>query len=109
MLVAFGRRMKSSLRESDLLARIGGDEFIVVVEDVKGEADAAAIAEKLLAALRDPLDAAGHSIAASASIGIAVCHANESPQDLMKRADRALYRAKRAGRARYHIDVLEPA
>ena len=109
LLVAFGRRMKSTLRESDLLARIGGDEFIVVVEDVKGEADAAAIAEKLLAALCEPLDAAGHSIAASASIGIAVCRASESPQDLMKRADRALYRAKRAGRARYHIDVLEPA
>jgi diguanylate cyclase (GGDEF)-like protein/PAS domain S-box-containing protein len=105
LLIAFGRQLKTALRESDLLARIGGDEFTIVVEGVKSRDDAAAIADKLFAVLRDPLDVAGHLIVISASIGIALCRASDSPQALMKRADRALYEAKRAGRARYHIDT----
>ncbi len=105
LLVAFGRRLKSALRESDLLARFGGDEFTLVVEGVKGTEDAAAIVEKLFAKLRDPLDATGHPIVVSASIGVALCRASDDPQAIMKRADQALYEAKRAGRARYHIDA----
>jgi diguanylate cyclase (GGDEF)-like protein/PAS domain S-box-containing protein len=105
LLVAFTRQLKSAMRESDLLARIGGDEFTVVVEGAKERGDVAVIAEKLLAALRDPLDIAGHAIVVSASIGIALCRASDDPQALMKRADQALYEAKRAGRARYHIDA----
>jgi diguanylate cyclase (GGDEF)-like protein/PAS domain S-box-containing protein len=105
LLVAFTRQLKSAMRESDLLARIGGDEFTLVVEGAKEREDVAAIAEKLLAALRDPLDVAGHAIVVSASIGIALCRGSDSPSALMKRADQALYEAKRAGRARYHIDA----
>jgi diguanylate cyclase (GGDEF)-like protein/PAS domain S-box-containing protein len=103
LLIAFTRHLKAALRESDLLARIGGDEFTIVVEGVKEREDAAAIADKLLASLRDPLDVAGHAIVVSASIGIALCHEGDTAQGLMKRADQALYEAKRAGRARYQI------
>jgi diguanylate cyclase (GGDEF)-like protein/PAS domain S-box-containing protein len=105
LLVTFTRQLKAALRESDLLARIGGDEFTLVVEGAKEPEDAAAIADKLFAALREPLDVAGHAIVVSASIGIALCRPSDSAQAIMKRADEALYEAKRAGRARYHIDA----
>jgi diguanylate cyclase (GGDEF)-like protein/PAS domain S-box-containing protein len=105
LLVAFVQRLKGALRESDLLARIGGDEFTIVAEDLSGAEDAAAIAAKALASLHDPLDVGGHRIPVSTSIGIALYREGDTQQTMMRRADRALYEAKGAGRARYSLSA----
>ena len=103
LLVAFGKRLQVALRESDLVARLGGDEFTVIAEGLKDAADAAAIADKVIAAMRVPVDIDGRALSASTSIGLALCHEEDTPQTLVQRADKAMYEAKRAGRARYHM------
>jgi diguanylate cyclase (GGDEF)-like protein/PAS domain S-box-containing protein len=101
LLVAFAKRLQGALRESDLVARLGGDEFTVIGEGLKDTGDAVAIADKIIAAMRDPIDIDGHALSASTSIGLALCRDGDTPQTLMQRADKALYEAKGAGRARY--------
>ncbi|HET7766245.1 MAG TPA: sensor domain-containing diguanylate cyclase [Burkholderiales bacterium] len=103
LLVAFARRLQASLRENDLVSRFGGDEFTVVAENLKGQEDAASIADKMLAAMREPFDIEGRALAVTVSIGIAIYRDGDTSQTLMKRADEALYEAKGAGRARYHL------
>lgn len=89
VLIALVDALRSALRESDEFYRIGGDEFAVVLE-VNGEAEAAAIAQRLLIAARR----SGHSI----SVGAALNTADETGRETLRRADEALYQAKRAGR-----------
>jgi diguanylate cyclase (GGDEF)-like protein/PAS domain S-box-containing protein len=104
LLAAFAKRIKGAVRESDFVARVGGDEFTIVTEGLRGTEDATAIAEKVLAAMRDPLDVDGNTLKASASIGIALYSEGDTPKTLMHRADVALYEAKGAGRARYSLE-----
>ena len=101
LLVAFAKRLQGALRESDLVARLGGDEFTVIAEGLKDAGDAVAIADKIIAAMRDPIDIDGRALSASTSIGLALCREGDTPQTFMQRADKALYEAKGAGRARY--------
>jgi diguanylate cyclase (GGDEF)-like protein/PAS domain S-box-containing protein len=101
LLTAFAKRLKGAVRESDFVARIGGDEFTIVTEGLKGREDAAAIAEKVLAAMRHPIEVDGRTLPASASIGVALYREGDTLKTLMHRADVALYEAKGAGRARY--------
>jgi diguanylate cyclase (GGDEF)-like protein/PAS domain S-box-containing protein len=103
LLVAFARRLQSSLRENDMVSRFGGDEFTVVAENLQGREDAASIADKMLAAMREPFDVEGRALAVTASIGVAIYRDGDTSQTLMKRADEALYEAKGAGRARFHM------
>jgi diguanylate cyclase (GGDEF)-like protein len=101
LLVEIARRMKTSLRASDSLARIGGDEFVVVLEDTQGLEYAIKVGEKLLTLIAQPWHYEQHQIGVSASIGIALSslHGNESHK-LLQAADAALYCAKRAGKGR---------
>ncbi|WP_191575924.1 sensor domain-containing diguanylate cyclase [Achromobacter insolitus] len=93
------QRMRATLRESDVLARYGGDEFLLLLEPADSKA-AEIVAKKLVAALRAPYP--GVDIAVSVSIGIAAFpSAGQALEDLMKQADRALYDAKAAGRDQY--------
>ena len=101
LLVEFAKRLQGALRESDLVARLGGDEFTVIAEGLKDTGDAVAIADKVIATMRDPIDIDGRALSASTSIGLALCREADTPQTLMQRADKALYEAKGAGRARY--------
>ena len=103
LLVAFAKRLRAALRDSDLVARLGGDEFTVIAGTMKGPKDAIAVAGKVLAAMREPFDIDGHALPVTTSIGIALYRDGDTPQTLMKRADVALYEAKGAGRARYHL------
>ena len=80
------------------MARLGGDEFVVVLEDLKGAADAERVAAKLLAALQEPVSLGEGSAAMSASIGIALGEGAAEPRALVARADAALYEAKASGR-----------
>ena len=104
LLKSVAKSIRSVLREVDLFARIGGDEFVVVLEDLAHTYDAATIAEKILHILAEPVEALGHTLNTSASIGIA-----NYPQDatdritLVKYADSAMYKAKDLGKNRYHF------
>jgi diguanylate cyclase (GGDEF)-like protein len=98
---AVAERLRESLRGSEMAARIGGDEFVVLLEDVTDASAALKVAERFQERLRVPFDAyeEGHQMYTSASIGIAV-GAGERPQELVRAADEATYRAKRMGKAR---------
>jgi diguanylate cyclase (GGDEF)-like protein len=97
-------RLKENVREVDTVARLGGDEFAIVQVDSNGEADAAILGEKVLAAFEEPFMLHGEEVRITASIGAAVHRKGDmSPAGLMRQADVALYEAKAAGRARHRI------
>jgi diguanylate cyclase (GGDEF)-like protein/PAS domain S-box-containing protein len=94
----------STLRAEDTVARFGGDELVVLSEHILGRKDAAAIAQRILDRLRDPIALEGGQIVLSASIGICVAPVEgPTPEQLLDLADAALYRAKAAGPGRYVI------
>jgi diguanylate cyclase (GGDEF)-like protein len=111
LLVAVARRIEGCLRADDVLARMGGDEFTVLLEDVEsidGQNGAITVAERILADLKYPFTILGREVYASASIGIAVTQTGrDAPEDVLRDADIAMYRAKDQGKARYEIFVPE--
>ena len=100
LLVAVADRLRRAIAGEHALARLGGDEFTVLVESPTPERDAAQIARSVLAALDRPLSVDGRDLTVTASIGIAVGNAATRPDDVLRRADAAMYRAKDLGRAR---------
>ena len=97
-------RLWGSTRETDMLARLGADEFALLLRPVERPADAAAIAERIVKTMAAPFTVDGHQIVIGASVGIAMAPADgESTDTLMKNADLALNRAKREGRSTYHF------
>jgi len=99
LLKAVGTRLRMSLREEDSVARMGGDEFTVLLTNLGDPADAAKIAHKVLDIVAQPMHIEGHDLFITTSIGIA-CFPNdgENAEILLKNADHAMYRAKDAGR-----------
>jgi diguanylate cyclase (GGDEF)-like protein/PAS domain S-box-containing protein len=99
LLKEVSKRMHNCLRESDTAARIGGDEFVVMLPAIETEEVALAVAEKIRASLSQPFELAGHSLHISSSIGVAVYpeHGSEE-RALLKNADNAMYYAKKDGR-----------
>lgn len=92
------KRMQDCVRASDTVARIGGDEFVVLLPTIETEQDALVVAEKIRHALCQPFELAGHSIHVSSSIGIAVYPENGSEEKvLLNNADTAMYYAKECG------------
>jgi diguanylate cyclase (GGDEF)-like protein len=99
VLAAVGERLRGALRESDVLARQGGDEFLVVLADLKGDPAQGAenVSRKLVEALGNPIVIAGHELRISASVGIAVFPDDGADTGaLLRHADLAMYRAKAA-------------
>ncbi len=108
LLCLIGDRLKTVLRDTDTIARVGGDEFAVIVRGLREAANAADVAEKILAALRAPMSLDERLVRPDGSIGICLFPANgREPADLMKKADIALYAAKAAGRSTFRF--FEPA
>lgn len=99
LLVATAERIKSSVRESDAIARIGGDEFIVLLHGINDNDDIKATAQKIMESLKQPILVNENTVQVSASIGIAVIPNDGADSDvLMSRADLALYGCKNQGR-----------
>jgi diguanylate cyclase (GGDEF)-like protein/PAS domain S-box-containing protein len=95
ILVAVARNIISVLRTCDTVSRIGGDEFVVLCEDVTSEGDISLLVGRLLEAIRRPVQLDGEAATVSASIGVAVAGArNEKGDELVRMADLAMYRAK---------------
>jgi len=95
-------RLKQCLRRSDTLARMGGDEFTILLPELSQPEDAAILAEKVIEELRRPLEVAGHDIRPTASIGVALYpNDGEDADTLIKHADIAMYHVKAAGKNGY--------
>jgi diguanylate cyclase (GGDEF)-like protein len=96
LLVAVAGRIKGNLRESDTAARLGGDEFVVVLEGVGGEGEVLALSERIGRALAEPFSVGDTERTLTASVGMALStHPHERPDDLLRKADLAMYRSKK--------------
>ncbi len=103
-LVTVAQRIQKQVRPGDTVGRLGGDEFAILIEDLEGEHLAVAMAERLQVALRKPYLVGGTEVNSSASIGITFSSIGyDTPGDVLRDADIAMYRAKAGGRARYAV------
>lgn len=99
LLIEASQRMSSLLRDSDALARVGGDEFVAILDDLVDTQSASTVAEKLMQRLSQPFDLDGHQATISCSIGISIFPDDASDRSrLLRFADTAMYRAKTQGR-----------
>jgi len=114
LLQQIGRRLESCLREGDTLARHGGDEFTMWLDDVRGPGDAVRVADRVHEVMHEPFDlGGGQRVQSSASIGVALGSAQyQKAEDVLRDADVAMYRAKALGKARtavFQRDAAEGA
>ncbi|HEY9511638.1 MAG TPA: GGDEF domain-containing protein [Rhodanobacter sp.] len=102
VLQLVARRLQAVVRDSDIVSRYGGDEFLVLLTEVSQPADAALIAEKMLFALTAPSVVGRHRLQVSASLGLAIYPQDgDDAQTLIEQADAAMYRVKRGGGANF--------
>jgi len=104
LLQAVANRLKGCVRETDTVARIGGDEFVVLLHSIHASEDADRVSEKILQVLAQPLRLDGHSLNIQISIGVAHFpeHGTEE-QQLLRHADEAMYTAKRQHHLRLEV------
>ncbi len=108
LLVDVAGRLRASVRKSSrvsgpglsVVARVGGDEFAILLANIKDESDASIVADRILKRLNEPFYFEGHSMFVSASIGIALNCTGRTAEELLRNADTAMYRAKTNGKAR---------
>jgi len=103
VLVEAAARLCSAVRPEDLVGRVGGDEFVVVCERLNGPDDLVRLANRLADVLDEPIVIGEHSHTVTISIGAAVGRSPDSADEMLQRADMALLRAKRMGRARVEL------
>jgi diguanylate cyclase (GGDEF)-like protein len=104
LLCEIARRLRSSVRNSDIVARFGGDEFALLLDGLNEPNDATRIAEKILVELAVPFHLDEHEAYTSGSIGIALSSPEyREPEDLLRDADTAMYRAKESGKGRCEL------
>ncbi len=113
LLVAIARRLEAKVRSSDsisrfgrnhTIARIGGDEFIILLENISSPLDATRVADRISSDLATPFIIGGHKVAPTASMGIAIYNSSyQNPEELLRDADTAMYSAKALGKGRYEI------
>ena len=102
LLRTVATRLRSILREADTVARMGGDEFVILLSTISGHGDPRLVAEKLMRVVSAPIELDGHRVDVTASVGISLLPQHgRQPDELLKHADSALYRAKASGRNGY--------
>ena len=102
VLAEAAQRLRSTTRQADMVARLGGDEFALLAADIRSMADATALAERIVAAFREPFDVQGRALPITISIGVAIAPSDGvEPDGLMRNADSAMYATKNAGRSGY--------
>jgi diguanylate cyclase (GGDEF)-like protein/PAS domain S-box-containing protein len=98
LLISVSERLAEMLRDSDTVARLGGDEFVILAEDLDSDAEALAVAERVLHALEEPFLVGSAEVSMLASVGVSITHDHAAePEDLLREADVAMYRAKGSG------------
>jgi diguanylate cyclase (GGDEF)-like protein/PAS domain S-box-containing protein len=108
LLVSVAEILKANLRTIDTVARFGGDEFILLLEDIQGMEDAYDVAQRILKGLSTPKNIDDHEVFLTASIGIISSEMEyDDPEQLLRDADIAMYSAKSGGRGRYEVFQLE--
>lgn len=105
VLKATSRRLRSVLRDEDVLSRLGGDEFVVVTRNIANEQEAAALARRLRAQLREPMHVNGRSLTVSVSAGVLMAWPDDAytAEEVLRDADAAMYQAKAHGRGRHEF------
>ncbi len=104
LLVEVGQRLSSIVRPGDTVARLGGDEFTILLDDLNSPDEAIVAAKRLVRKLGEPFRLSGHDVVVTASIGIALSTLDyEGPEEVLRDADTAMYRAKTLGKARYEV------
>ncbi|MEK6375025.1 MAG: EAL domain-containing protein [Acidobacteriota bacterium] len=108
LLRLVGVRLKECVHDGDTVARVGGDEFTIVLQDLEKKEDAAVVAQKVLHAVAAPIELDGHRLYVTASVGITVFPDDGADaEELLKSADNAVYRAKAEGRNTYQMSTHE--
>lgn len=104
LLRTMAERIGEAVRPTDTVARFGGDEFVILCDQLADEDDAVMIAERIAEVIGEPVELGGHEMVLSTSIGIAFCRAtHDRPEALIRDADVAMYRAKDRGRNRHEV------
>ena len=104
LLKAVSERLKTCVREVDTVARMGGDEFTIILEGVTSEQNILVVANRITESIATTFDLQGHHISVGVSIGITIYPHDDHPvDDLLKHADTAMYRAKRQGGSAFHL------
>jgi diguanylate cyclase (GGDEF)-like protein/PAS domain S-box-containing protein len=104
LLIEFSRRLGECIGPEDTLARLGGDEFAILLKNIHDASDAIRVADRVLNLLRQPFALRGQDVYVPTSVGIALSASGyERPEDVLRDADTAMYRAKRRGKGRYEL------
>ncbi|WP_295004224.1 EAL domain-containing protein [uncultured Dechloromonas sp.] len=104
LLLGVSEHLKQVLRVDDTLARLGGDEFVVLFSDIASPEECTQVLDRLLLAVRKPVNVEGYRLLISASIGVSLYPADDAdPDTLLRHADQAMYLAKLAGKDRYQL------
>jgi diguanylate cyclase (GGDEF)-like protein/PAS domain S-box-containing protein len=104
LLVEVARRLESCLRQGDTVARVGGDEFTILLDDLAAEQEALTVAERIQKEVSTPIMLSGREVFTTMSIGLAIGTGSYSdPEDILRDADTAMYRAKSLGKARHVV------
>jgi diguanylate cyclase (GGDEF)-like protein len=104
LLIDFSRRLHECIGPEDTLARLGGDEFAVLLKNIHDASDAIRVADRVLSLLKQPFALRGQDVYVPTSVGIALSATGyERPEDVLRDADTAMYRAKRRGKGRYEL------
>ena len=98
VIVQSAQRIRNSVRHHDVVARFGGDEFVVLLPSIRQAGDAERVAGVIHEAIEQPIEVDGAEVTISCSIGVTILREGEDPNDALARADSATYRAKHAGR-----------